>query len=405
MIMTNLTGFKRGILLTLFLGITFLLSSCGGSSNKSNDSNNSSGSGGLFITDDLSDDYQQVIATIYKIEFESASDGSLITVFEDAQGITYDLSELNGVLSRLSTSVPSGNYSRVLITVDEGIILVDNLTGLSVTPNPKLAGTCNAGRCIIEVPGQFNVVDGQSVILDFDLKQFTYDPGTNTVTAIIVLDADGSTHVGYPEIRDDDYDLKGFISSIDILSNRFDITVIKTEHFIPSSNVVTVLVGPATWYTCDNDNRSSCNIQDISDLQEGMKVEIQGSPIKNWFDASMGKVVLDEYDDIDIAMGICTAPSRSITDFSNLRVQQEIELRGNPSYTFDRNNYSITVSNKTILLTIETRIKLENNRSQEQIICADQIPSSAYKIEVKYYQGLDFSGNPVYIAYKVGFDK
>lgn len=85
-------------------------------------------------------------------------------------------------------------------------MLVDNM---GKQMNPKFDQTnpwtsCSAGQCVIRVPGAANVVNNQHVVLDFDLKQFKYDPATNIVTAKIVLDADGSEHKDYREENDAD---------------------------------------------------------------------------------------------------------------------------------------------------------------------------------------------------------
>ena len=68
--------------------------------------------------------------------------------------------------------------------------------------------SCSEDKCAIEIMGATNVLNNQNVILDFDLKQFTFDTDTNTVTAKVVLDADGSHHKDYAEMKDDDYELK-----------------------------------------------------------------------------------------------------------------------------------------------------------------------------------------------------
>ena len=43
--------------------------------------------------------------------------------------------------------------------------------------------------------------------MDFDLKQFKYDPDTNRVTAKVVVDAGGSKYRDYAEMKEDDYEL------------------------------------------------------------------------------------------------------------------------------------------------------------------------------------------------------
>ncbi len=236
-------------------------------------------------------------------------------------------------------------------------------------------------------------------MLDFDLKQFVYDPVANTVTAKVVLDADGSDYENYQEIKDDDYELKGIIQSI--ATGGFDLTVLKAEGFIPDSNLITVSAGATVLFTCDDDDeRAVCSISGISDLLVGMKVEIDGTWNGTEFVAT--KVEVDGDDDIVAA--VCVLPDRSVTEFTGLTVQPDLE----GIYTFDSGDYSITVSTTvsdvTVLITQETRIEYETEET-DRIICADQIPVSSGNIEVEYYKALDSSGSTVNVAYKIDFEE
>ncbi|NOY39102.1 MAG: DUF4382 domain-containing protein, partial [Nitrospirae bacterium] len=170
--------FRMAVLVTFLLAFTGFLYSCGGGGETT------TRTASVYITDDVTDAYDQVIVTIYRVEFVSAVDSSVVTVFEAPQGLTYDLSELSGVLDKLGT-LPEGNYSSVLVTVGKDLILVDN-AGVQVFPNPTFAENawtnCSAdGTCVIDIPGAANVVSTERVVIDFDLKQFVYDPLTNTV--------------------------------------------------------------------------------------------------------------------------------------------------------------------------------------------------------------------------------
>lgn len=385
----------------MFLGIITMFFACGsGGGGGGGSSSGVSGSGTLFITDDLSVDFRQVIATIYKVEFVRSSDGTRIPVFDDALGISYDLSELSSVMARLpNASIPAGNYSGVYVTVGSELILVDK-TGMRINPNPNFAQNaytvCSAGQCTIEVAGTISVADNQRVVLDFDLKQFTYDPASNLVTAKVVLDADGSQHSRYNELKDDDYDLKGIVESIN--AGSFTLRVIKAEHFLPDTNIVTVTVNGSTVYTCDDDDhKTSCLVSSLGDLQAGMKLEVHGT----WDGALFAAYKVEVDEDDDIGSTSCTLPDRSISAYTGLTVQPEIE--GHISYSLNTPEYSITVSGMTILITKETRIKNETG-SSEQRICADQIPLNAREIEVEYYNARDTSGSPVKVACKLEFE-
>lgn len=372
------------VLVTFLLAVTGLLYSCGGGETTTRTAS-------LYITDDVTDAYDQVIVTVYKVEFVDATDNSTVTAFESAEGLTYDLSELSGVLERIGT-LPEGTYSDVRVTVGEELILVDS-SGEVIKPtfSENAWTACSNGTCVIDVPGASNVVGTGRVVLDFDLKQFVYDPATNTVTAKVVLDADGSDYDNYLEIKEDDYELKGIVKTI--ATGGFDLTVLKAD-FIPESNVVTVLAGDTVLFTCDDDDeRAACGISSIADLQVGMKVEVDGTWNGTEFVAT--RVEIDGDD--DIAAAVCDLPDRSVTEFTGLTVQPHVEAA---AYTFDPDAYSITVSGVTVLITKETRIEYEAGGT-DQIICADQIPASTGNVEVEYYQAVDASDNTVYVSYKI----
>jgi len=386
------------VVFLLLLG-TFMLSACG-SDTDSNSISASSG-GNLYITDDVTVDFQSVIVTIYKVAFVKTSNGSSLTVFEDPLGVTYDLSSLNGILAKLSsTPIPVGSYNRIVITIGEELVLVNN-SGVDITPNTTFAEnhwtSCSKGKCDIEIMGATNVVNKQNVILDFDLKQFTYDPDTKTVTAKVVLDADGSHHKDYVEMKDDDYELKGIIKSIN--SNSIEITVIKAKHFATASSVITILVDNSTRFDCDDDDgHHTCNISSIDDLNVGMKVEAHGSWDGTEFNAI--KIEVDDDDDI-IKTYDCSSTERSIDDFSNLSGKREIE--GPLSYTINADENSITVGDKTILITADTLIK-DETVSGDRVICSDAMPADANEIEIKFYEAQDSEGASVLIAYKIEFE-
>ncbi|UCH80368.1 MAG: DUF4382 domain-containing protein [Nitrospiraceae bacterium] len=258
-----------------------------------------SNSGTLYITDDLNTDYHQVISTIYRVEVEKTSDGSRLQIFNDELGDTYDLRNLNGILAKLSEAfIPAGMYNRVIITVGRELILVDD-NDVQMTPNPELKGnkltSCDSDKCTIEIPGDVNVAHGQKVIVDFDLKQFKYDPVTNRVTAKVVVDVEGSKYRDYLEMKEDDYKLKGIINGIG--TNRFEVILKRARQFMPEKNIVTVLVDTLTQYVCDDDdNVKACLISSFDDLEKGMKVELHGTWNGQAFEAE--KIEIDEDDDL-----------------------------------------------------------------------------------------------------------
>jgi Notch-like protein len=289
------TSQNKSILMMLLFVLSVLFYACGAGMD-----DNGVSTGALYITDDLSIDYNQVIVTIYSVEVENATDGTRLLIFNDELGDTYDLRNLNGILAKLpGASIPPGNYERVIITVGNELILVDD-NDVQITPSPQFASntftSCIDDKCTIEIPEAMDVAAGQKVIADFDLKRFIYDLNTNHVTAKVVIDPDGSNYRDYLEMKEDDYELKGIIKEIS--THSFDVILERAKHFMPERNVVTVLVDTRTEYSCDNDdNVEVCQTSSFEDLETGMKVEIDGH--WNGFTFEAEKVELDEDNDLD----------------------------------------------------------------------------------------------------------
>ncbi len=394
---------------TFLIGIFFLVSSCGGGGG----SDGGAGAGpdpgpvpgpgtapsraALFITDNLSDAFRQVLVTIYQVAFVEIGGGAQ-TAFSDEQGVTYDLRRLSGVLSPLSGgAVPAGRYSAVRITVAEGLILVDP-AGQSFQPNfaQNDTTTCNAGRCVITISGEFNVAAENPVILDFDLTQFTFNQAADTVSAVVVIDPDGSDHADYAEEEEGDFELKGLVQ--EVRSNEFDLAIFQARSFTPPDFTVTVTVDSATLYGCDEDDGlAECAIASLTDLTFGQVVELEGSWNGEAFTAT--EVAVDADGDIDTDRLDCTdALTRSHADFMPTgwsSVSAE-------SYTFDPEAFTLTVGEKTILIVKETFIRVRTEEA-DQVICAEAIPAGPGKVSVQYNEATDRNRNAVSVASQILF--
>ena len=402
------------LFLPLLAGISVLLYACGSGGGGGGTGSSGPGAGILYITDAPVDTYQQVILTIYSVEF-GKQDGTSVSIFNDAIGTTYDVSTLNGILAKLpGASIPSGVYSRVLITVGKEAVLVDSLgnpvtqqnTVTLLMENPAIAAnawtTCVADKCTIEIAKSVTVVNNQSVVLDFDLKNFDYDALTHTLTAKVTLQEDCSAFKTYFVVKEDDYELKGVIKSKG--ANSFDISVIKAEHFNPGSSTVTVTKSNSTIFTCDDDvSKAMCGIKVYDHLQTGMIVKIHGV----WNGQTMAASLVEVDNDNDLVKGAtscssgCADTGRSANDYSGLTLKPETESN---AYVFTPADYSITVNGKKVLITLETVVKVENEQQDtESVICAEDIPGNATKIEVDYSSGKDMDGNTVNLARKIEF--
>src|SRR5579859_3096706 len=110
------------------------MAGCGGNSGVGSSLTSSGGRAALnvYVTDGFSDQYKQVLATLYKIEL--TPDGTNYqTVFTDTTGRTLDLASLASTAELLaSVTVPTGTYTQARITFGDHITLVSN-TGVSTS--------------------------------------------------------------------------------------------------------------------------------------------------------------------------------------------------------------------------------------------------------------------------------
>src|SRR5438067_1815636 len=103
---------KFGGLLLLPLAC-LLIAGCGtGGSGTSLTSGGGRAALDVYVTDGFSDQYKQVLATIFKIEL--SSDGTNYqTVFSNTAGQTLDLASLSSTAALLGTvTIPTGTYTR-----------------------------------------------------------------------------------------------------------------------------------------------------------------------------------------------------------------------------------------------------------------------------------------------------
>ena len=129
----------------------------------------------VYVTDGFSDQYKQVLVTLYKIEL--TTDGTNYqTVFTAAAGQTINLSSLASTTALLaSVNVPAGTYTQARITFGDHFTLVgQDGTSTSVAVDPSIGMAAN-GRVALTVATPTKCVSGQSsaLFLDFKLAEFT----------------------------------------------------------------------------------------------------------------------------------------------------------------------------------------------------------------------------------------
>ena len=166
-----------------------LLAGCGGGS----------GSGlatrvAVLATDSLREDYDQVWATVTKIELlPSLSTDAAVTLFTDPNGRVLDLRSLRGAAGQFYTflgeaSVPAGRYTGVRVALASTLQLF--ATGSATATTASLAEGSGSVVVPFAVPRSFGT--GEELVLDFDLARFTLSAGRLT-PALALGDGAGLT--------------------------------------------------------------------------------------------------------------------------------------------------------------------------------------------------------------------
>lgn len=166
------------------------LAACGGGSGGGSASLGGEGAVSVLVTDNLTQDYAEVWVTVKSISAADAN-GQVVTLYQDTTGQTHNLSQLANIGALVDTrNISTGTYTRFEIVLANEVTLVDN-NGVVTNATFDQSGNPTFS---IDVTGTLTVDANQAatLALDFDLQQFTYDAGTNTVTPVIVQKDPGS---------------------------------------------------------------------------------------------------------------------------------------------------------------------------------------------------------------------
>lgn len=161
------------LLAPLVLG---LVVGCGGGSGTGSSLTSGGGRAALdvYVTDGFSDQYKQVLATLYKIEL--TTDGTTYqTVFSDTNGRTLDLASLASTSELLaSVTVPAGTYTQARITFGDHVTLVaNNGTSTSVAVDPGIGTQANGQVAVtVNTPTRVQANQSNTVFVDFKLAEF-----------------------------------------------------------------------------------------------------------------------------------------------------------------------------------------------------------------------------------------
>jgi hypothetical protein len=154
------------------------LAGCGGATGSGASSSLTSSTGraalDVYVTDAFSDQYKQVLATLYKIEL--TTDGTnYITVFSSDTGQTLDLASLATTAALLgSVTVPTGTYTQARITFGDHLTLVSNSgTSTSVAVASSIGTQANGQvALVVATPTRVQANQTNTVFVDFKLAEF-----------------------------------------------------------------------------------------------------------------------------------------------------------------------------------------------------------------------------------------
>jgi hypothetical protein len=182
-----------------------------------------------------------------------------VTLYDNPQGGVYNLTELHGVGALLDTQVlEPGTYSDFQVNLTNDVTLVDK-NGQTITAHFNTTGD----PLTIDVLGSVTVSSANtSVALDFDLRQFSYDPATGLVTPVVLL-----VHQDQVRTFDRCYgEIQGYVNNI-LDAQTFELR-------LHNGTIITVTLQATATVV----NRSAHQVtQDTSGLVVGQHVEVYGN--------------------------------------------------------------------------------------------------------------------------------
>ncbi|MCF6282241.1 MAG: DUF4382 domain-containing protein [Candidatus Polarisedimenticolaceae bacterium] len=174
---------NRYSLYFLLFTVVGLLSACGGGGSSSS-GQSSDGTVSVLITDNLTLAYSEVWVNVQSITATDAN-GQTVVLYEDATGQVHNLSQLVNIGALVDAQViAAGTYTSFDILLANDIKLVETA---GTTINATFDQTGNP-TYTMTITGSLIVDANQTttLVLDFDLQQFTFDVATNTVTPVVV---------------------------------------------------------------------------------------------------------------------------------------------------------------------------------------------------------------------------
>lgn len=242
----------------ILLPLIASLAACGGGNSSATSGLTSTGTVSLLVTDDLTQSYSEVWVNIQSITATDANNQT-VTLYQDATGQTHNLSQLANVGALVDAqSVAAGTYTSFQITLANSVKLVD--LGGAIT-NASFDQSGNSAYTMT-VPGNLTVDANQlaTLVFDFNLQQFIYDAGTNTVTPAVAQTDPGTLS-----------------QTVATTPGQVQSVVSPTQFILaPATGGANIIVNLHSNATVINAS-SGAVTTDTSALQPGMPVRISGS--------------------------------------------------------------------------------------------------------------------------------
>lgn len=249
-----------------------VLAACGGggSSNTGSVASTSSSSSkttatsvklSTYITDNLTTDYSQVWVGIRSIVAVDSS-GNSVTLFasDDSSGYTtFDLRSLASVGELMSAvSVNAGDYRSIEVTLDSDVSLV------LASDNSTIAAqfTSDGSDKVLKVGVSLDTTASTTLVLDFNLENFSYDATTGLVTADVSRKGDGALK----EFKVHQGEVRGTLVSVDPSANSITVN----DARLGSTTVLALTSDAVITRTSDGSTLA------LSDLSAGMNVRARG---------------------------------------------------------------------------------------------------------------------------------
>ena len=211
--------------LAVALSTIFVLAGCGGGGG------GSLGAAGLnvFLTDDFSDDFDQVWVTVYEVEITDGAGGNT-TVFTSADGVVVDLANLSDGAARflyLGTGpLAADEYIGMHVTLGRDLTLVPTglTSGEACTFDPALDFGVDQTRISFTFGGPFAFPVDEDIVVDFDLSQWT-----KNLTVVTPVLTEGSTTGLDDQSRHEEDDYHGTVAGLSGTATSLTFTLNRPE--------------------------------------------------------------------------------------------------------------------------------------------------------------------------------